>query len=102
MVSDADNNSARVGDVALNPSVVYPLGGSLVSKSYFATLPNDLQLDWHPFGVCGHPDYPAHFILDPTGMFSSSSLTHTFPRTVHPGSYLRQSDAEHPPNVDFL
>jgi hypothetical protein len=81
---------------------VYPLGGSLASKSYFAALRNDLQLNWHPFGICGHPDYPAYFILDPTGMVNATSLIHTFPRTVHLGSYLRQSDADHPPNVDFF
>ena len=100
-LSDADN-SARVFDVALNPSYVYPLGGNIVGKSYFAAVPSDLQSDWHPCGVCGHPDYPAHFILDPTSMVNTTSLIHTFPRIAHLGSYLRQSDAAHPPNVDFL
>ena len=100
-LSDADN-SARVSDVALNPSYVYPLGGYIVGKSYFAALPSDLQSDWHPCGVCRHPDYPAFFIFDPTSMVNKTSLIHTFPRIVHLGSYLRQSDAAHPPNVDFL
>jgi hypothetical protein len=53
-------------------------------------------------GVCGYPHYPAYFIFDPTGMVLGMSLIHTFPRIVHLGSYLRQSDAEHPPNVVFL
>ncbi len=35
-------------------------------------------------------------------MVNEMSLIHTFPRIVHLGSYLRQSDAEHPPNVVFL
>ena len=35
-------------------------------------------------------------------MVNETSLIHTFPRIVHLGSYLRQSDAEHPPNVVFL
>jgi hypothetical protein len=101
ILSDADN-LAQVYNVALNPSYVYPLGGSVASKSYFVALPGNLQSDWHPCGVCGHPDYPAYFIFDPTSMVNATSLTHTFPRIVHLGSYLRQSDAAHPPNVDFL
>ena len=100
-LSDADN-SARVSDVALNPSYVYPLGGNIVGKSYFAAVPSDLQSGWHPCGVCGHPDFPAFFIFDPTSMVNTTSLIHTFPRIAHLGSYLRQSDAAHPPNVDFL
>jgi hypothetical protein len=74
--SDADN-LVRVGDVALNPSFVYPLGGSLASKSYFAALPDDLLPNWHPCGVCGHPHYPAYLILYPTGMVNATSLIHT-------------------------
>ena len=35
-------------------------------------------------------------------MVNATSLIHPFPRTVHLGSYLRQSDAEHLPNVDFF
>jgi hypothetical protein len=35
-------------------------------------------------------------------MVHTTSLIHTFPRIVHLGSYLQQSDAAHPPNVDFL
>jgi len=97
---DSDN-LARVGDVALNPSFVYPLGGSLAGKTYIAALPDDLLPNWHPCGVCGHPHYPAYFIFDPTGMVNETSLIHTFPRIVDLGSYLRQSDAEHPPNVFF-
>jgi hypothetical protein len=100
-LSDADD-SARVYDVALDPSYVYPLGGNIVSKSYLASLPSDLQSGWHPCGVCGHPGYPAFFIFDPTSMVNTTSLIHTFPRIVHLGSYLQQSDAAHPPNVDFL
>ena len=42
-LSDCDN-SARVYDVALDPSYVYPLGGNIVSKSYLlAALPSNLQ-----------------------------------------------------------
>jgi hypothetical protein len=100
-VSDADN-SVQVSDVALNPNYVYPLGGNIVSKSYFASLSSDLKPGWHPCGVCGHPGFPAFFIFDPTSTVFSSSLIHTFPRIVHLGSYLQQSDAAHPPNVDFL
>ena len=100
-LSDVDN-SARVHDVALNPSYVYPLGGNMVAKSYFLSLSSDLQSGWHPCGVCGHPDYPALYIFDPTNMVNSTSLIHTFPRIVHLGSYLRQSDEAHPPNVSFL
>jgi hypothetical protein len=100
-LSDADN-SARVSDVALNPSYVYPLGGNIVSKSYFASLASDLQSGWHLCGVCGHPGYPAFFIFDPTRLVNTTSLIHTFPRIVYLGSYLQQSDAAHPPNVDFL
>ena len=44
-LSDVDN-SARVHDVALNPSYVYPLGGNIVAKSYFLSLSSDLQSDW--------------------------------------------------------
>ena len=65
-------------------------------------LPSDLQSNWHPCGICGHPDYPAYFIFDPTGLVNATTLMHPFPRIVHLGSYLRQSDAAHPPNVDFL
>ena len=35
-------------------------------------------------------------------MVLGTSLIHPFQRTVHLGSYLRQSYAEHPPNVSFL
>jgi hypothetical protein len=35
-------------------------------------------------------------------MTHGTSLTIAMPRTVHLDSYLRQSDAEHPPNVSFL
>ena len=35
-------------------------------------------------------------------MVNETSLIHPLPRTVHLGSYLRQSDSEHPPNVVFL
>jgi hypothetical protein len=59
-LSDADN-SVRVSDVSLDPSYVYPLGGNIVSKSYLAALPSNLQSGWHPCGICGHPDYPAFF-----------------------------------------
>jgi hypothetical protein len=100
-VSDADN-SVQVSDVALNPNYVYPLGGNIVAKPYFASLSGDLKLGWHPCGVCGHPGYPAFYNFDPTTTVFSSCLSHTFPRIVHLGSYLQQSDAAHPPNVDFL
>ncbi len=82
---------------------MYPsLGGNIVGKSYLASLPGNLQSGWHPCGICGHPDYPAFFIFDPTSMVNTTSLIHTFPQIVHLGSYLQQSDAAHPPNVDFL
>ena len=45
VLSDADN-LARVSDVALNPSFVYPLGGSLASKSYFAAFAAELAPVW--------------------------------------------------------
>ena len=35
-------------------------------------------------------------------MVNETSLIHTFPRIMHLGSYLCQSDAEHPLNVVFL
>jgi hypothetical protein len=88
-ISEADN-VLRVGNTALNPRVVYPLGGNLVDKSYMASLPDELLPNWCPFSVCRYPDFPAYFILDPTAMTHGTSFTIAMPRTVHLGSYLRQ------------
>ena len=76
VLSKADN-SAKVGDVALNPSVVYPLGGNQVGKTYYEAVPDDLLANWHPCGVCRHPDYPAFLFLILLVWFSAHlSFTH--------------------------
>ena len=56
VISEADNLLRVVGNVALNPSVVYPVGGNLVDKGYMASLPDELLANW----VCGYPDFPAY------------------------------------------
>ena len=94
-VSEADQ-LVKVGDVALNPNVVYPTGGNVVdNKTYIATLLDNLLAHWRQFSVCGFPDFPA-FLLPFDGIFCTVAM----PRTVHLGSYLCQS--EHPPNVILL
>jgi hypothetical protein len=95
VVSEADQ-LVKVGDVALNPNVVYPTGGNVVdNKSYIATLPDNFLAHWCQFSVCGFPDFPA-FLLPFDGIFCTVAMS----RTVHLGSYLCQS--EHPPNVILL
>ena len=101
-ISEVDD-LIKVGSAALNPSVVYPLGGNIESKTYMHSLPDDLWANWRACSVCGHPQFPAYYILDPTPMSYGASFTVVMPRTLHLlGSYLCQSDAEHPPNVNFL
>ena len=85
------------GSDALNPNVVYPLGGNIVSKTYMHSLPDDLCLK-----RLRHPHFPAYYILDPTPMSYGACFTVVMPSSLHLGSYLSQSDAEHPPNVSFL
>ncbi len=103
VISEADN-LLRLGNDVLNPSVVYPVVGNLVDKGYMVSLPDAAILaNWHPFSVCGYPHFPAYFISDdPTAMTHGTSFTIAMPHTVDLGSYLCQSDAEHPPNVSFL
>ena len=78
------------------------MGGNIVDKAYIVTLPDDLLANWRPFSVCGFSDFPALFILDPTSIVHGISFTIAMPHTVHLGSYLCQSDAEHPPNVILI
>ena len=40
VISEADN-LIQVGSDALNPSVVYPMGGNMVDKTYMASLPDE-------------------------------------------------------------
>ena len=86
----------------LDPNVVYPLAGHVVGKKYMQSLPDGLWENWRAFSVCGHPHFPAYFILDPTPMSFGACYTVVMPSHIHLGSFLRQSDAEHPPNVSFL
>ncbi len=50
VLSEADN-SAKVGDIGLNLSVVYQLVGNQVGKTYYEALPDDLLANWYPYGV---------------------------------------------------
>ena len=98
-VSEADR-LIKVGDVAMNPNVAFPMGGgNVVDKSYMATLPDKLLAKWSQFSVFGFPDddFPAFFILDPTPIVHGIFCTVAIPGTVHLGSYLRQSDGRGAP-----
>jgi hypothetical protein len=76
VISEADN-LVKVGDVTLNPSVVYPLGGNVVGKTYItAALPDELLPNWRPFSVCGHPYYPAFFFIGSRHFFHYPISTH--------------------------
>ena len=68
IVSEADD-LIKVGNVALSPNVVYPMGGNIVDKAYIETLPDELLANWRPFSVCGFLDFPPFFILNPTWHF---------------------------------
>ena len=100
-VSEVED-SIKVGSGALDPNVVYPLGGHIVSKKYMHSLPDDLWANWRAFNVCSHPHFPANYILDPTPMSYGACYTVVMPSSIHLGAFLRQSDAEHPLNVSFL
>ncbi len=92
----------KVGSGALDPNAVYPLGGNIVSKKYMHSLPDDLWTNWRALSVCGHPHFPAYYILDPTPMSYGACFTVVMPSSLHLGSFLCQSDAEHPPNVSLI
>ena len=100
-VSEVDD-SITVGRDVLDPNVVYPLGGNIVSKNYMHSLPDELWANWRAFSICGHPQFPAYYILDPSPMSYGACFTVLMPSSLHLGSFLRQSNAEHPPNVSFL
>ena len=97
-VSEADQ-LIKVGDVALNPNVVHPMlwVATLLTNRIYQ------HCHWRQFSDCGFPDFPAFFILDPTSVVVDGiTCTVAMPSTVHLGSYLCQSDAEHPPNVILM
>ena len=76
----------------MNPHVVYPVDGNLVDKGYMASLPDELLAKWRPFSVCGYPDFPAYFILDPTAMTHGTSFSIPFPRAHCAFGFLSLSE----------
>ena len=100
-VSEVED-SITVGSSVLDPNVVYPLGGHVVGKKYMQSLPDGLWENWRAFSVCSHPHFPAYFILDPKPMSFGACYTVVMPSLINLGDFLRQSDADHPPNVSFL
>ena len=101
VVSEIEN-FVRVGAAALPTDVAYPIGGDLVSVSYFEGLAEEEREGWFQFEVCGSPAYPAYYNSDTSDAIDGQTGTVVMPRAVHLGSYLRQSVADHPPNVVFM
>ena len=101
VVSEKEN-LVRVGAAAQPYDVAYPIGGNLVSVSCFEGLAEEERKGWFQFEVCGSPGYPAYYNFDTSAAIDGQTGTVVMPRAVHLGSYLRQSDADHPHNVFFL
>jgi hypothetical protein len=74
----------------------------LLSVSYFEELAEEEREGWFPFEICGSPGYPAYYNFDTSAAIDGQTGTVVMPWAVYLGSYLRQSDAEHPRNVAFL
>ena len=91
VVSD-EENLVRVGGTALPSEVAYPIGGDLVSVSYFEGLAEEEEREgWFQFEICGSPGYPAYYNFDTSTAIDGQTGTVVMPRVVHLGFYLRKA-----------